>query len=323
MGTWTPRVEWPEGLVTPVGVGTQGGPTPARARGRLWERTSAGLYVPAGIDRSSVEQRIVEQAARLPGTGAVTGWAALRMAGAAFLDGLAPDGRTRLPVPLAVPHSFRLAPTPALTLLRASYDAHDVDELHGIRVMRPVRALFDEVRRVGELREAVVAMDMALVAALVSFAQIDELIESQPQRRGMGLFRAARRLATSRSASPMETRMRLVWVLDAGLPEPRCNWPVADEDGRYLGRPDLLCDGLGVFGEFDGRHHRLRERHRQDVGRSETFLGVGLEGFVVVGADLHDRSLVVRRMRAAVARAEASSRPRTWLLRPDPKPLWP
>ena len=39
---------------------------------------------------------------RLPAVGAVTGWAACRLHGAAFFDGLAPDGVTPLPVPLAV-----------------------------------------------------------------------------------------------------------------------------------------------------------------------------------------------------------------------------
>jgi hypothetical protein len=58
-------------------------------------------YVPASFDAELPEQRIVEQAVRLRG-GAVTGWAALRLAGAAYFDGLAGDGRTRKPVPLAV-----------------------------------------------------------------------------------------------------------------------------------------------------------------------------------------------------------------------------
>lgn len=322
---WTPRCDWPGGLVTPQHLDRKGisGPTPAQARGRHWTRTSAGFYVPAHADRRLVEQRIVEQAVRLPVDGAVTGWAALRMAGGLFFDGLAPDGRTPHPVPLAVPPRFNLAPSLDLALLRASYSEEEVGERHGIRCMAPVRALFDEVRRRGELREAVVAMDMALVACLVTLAEVDDFLHLHRGRPGWRLLQQARLLATCRSASPTETRMRLIWVLDARLPTPLCNWPIADAEGRYLGRPDLLCPALGVYGEYDGKDHRPRARHRQDVGRAEEFLGVGLEGFAVVAGDMDDHSVVVRRMHAAVARAEASSRPRSWMLRSNPKPLWP
>ncbi|QWZ08552.1 hypothetical protein KRR39_01370 [Nocardioides panacis] len=71
------------------------GPTRGAARGRAWRRSSHGLYVPASADDDLPEQRIVEQAARLPPGGAVTGWAACRLHGAAFFDGLHTDGRTQ------------------------------------------------------------------------------------------------------------------------------------------------------------------------------------------------------------------------------------
>jgi hypothetical protein len=50
--------------------------------------------------------------------------------------------------------------------------------------------------------------------------------------------------------------MRLIWTLDAQLPPPLCNWPLADLARNYLGRPDLLCPELGIYGEFDGADHR-------------------------------------------------------------------
>ena len=63
-------------------------------------RAGASTSRPAAADLP--EQRILEQSMRLPAVGAVTGWAACRLHGAAFFDGLAPDGVTPLPVPLAV-----------------------------------------------------------------------------------------------------------------------------------------------------------------------------------------------------------------------------
>src|SRR5215207_7110100 len=91
-----PRVR----VARPVRIDPAGrtGPTRGAARGPRWRRTAEGLYVPAAVDDALVEQRIVEQGARLHG-GVVTGWAALRLLGGGYFDGLARHGRTRLPVP--------------------------------------------------------------------------------------------------------------------------------------------------------------------------------------------------------------------------------
>src|SRR4051794_19027250 len=54
------------------------GPTPKAPRGPRWRRTSHGFHVPAYVDSSRVDQRIVEAAAVLQEHhGGVTGWAGL------------------------------------------------------------------------------------------------------------------------------------------------------------------------------------------------------------------------------------------------------
>ena len=83
---------------THVGVS---GPTEGQVRGPHWRRTSRGLYVPATVDHTNVEQRIVEAAAVLPSVGGVTGWASLKWAGGDWFDGLDLGGRSELPVDLA------------------------------------------------------------------------------------------------------------------------------------------------------------------------------------------------------------------------------
>lgn len=94
----------PKDLVVPVRTDPKGalGPTKSAARGSAWRQTSHGFYVPATTPRYLPEQRIVEQSVRLPAFGAVTGWAACRLHRANFFDGLGPDGKTLIPVPLAL-----------------------------------------------------------------------------------------------------------------------------------------------------------------------------------------------------------------------------
>lgn len=317
---WSPIVPWRSDVVAPRHVGE--GLTRGAAGGSDWVRSSKGMYVPSGVDRAAPEQRILEHAARLPAGAAVTGWAALRLRGGRYFDGLARDGLTPLPVPLAMSHAHRMRPFPDETVLRSALSDDEIEHLHGVPVVSAERAVFDEIRRVGELREAVVAIDMAVVARFTTLAGIAGFVRTRSCKEGVVLARRALELAVDRSASPMETRFRLIWVLDAGRPTPKCNWPVADQHGSYVGKPDLLDEQLGIVGEFNGKEHRDRDRHRQDVGRESGFSRLGFETVTVVGGDLFDRPLVVARIEAAVERRASSSRPRTWLLRHNPPPLW-
>jgi hypothetical protein len=65
-GKWDPRCQPPDGLVMPMRVGHQGGPTKGSAARGGWRRTGLGLYVPSAVSDDVVEQRIVEQAADCP-----------------------------------------------------------------------------------------------------------------------------------------------------------------------------------------------------------------------------------------------------------------
>ncbi|MGN6721120.1 MAG: hypothetical protein ACTHJM_00740 [Marmoricola sp.] len=320
MHPWNPRAPWPSDLTIPVPLGSSG-LTVGKARGPHWRQSSRGMYVPATADVARVEQRILETVPRIPKGGAISGWAALRVWGGGFFDGFAPDGRTALPIPIAVPRSARLARTLDIWQVRSELSRSEMTHRHGIPVTRPERAVLDEVRRVADLRSAVVIIDMALVARLTSLELLQRMAGDYRGRPGTGQLRRALVHATNRSRSPRETRMRLIWTLDAGLPTPLCNWPLADQSRRYLGKPDLLSPELGIYGEFDGADHRTRDRHRIDVRREQAFRDVGLEGFTLVGADLDDPALAVTRMRAAVRRAQESRRPRAWLLATHPPPL--
>lgn len=320
--TFTPRVAPPDLLVRPVPIDPSGssGPTAAQARGPFWRRSSPGLYVPSAIDRSVVEQRILEESCR-KAVEAVTGWAALRLRGARYFDGLEADGATELDVDLVVPPPRRLRPAAGIRVVREAILPAEIDMVQQVPVTSAARATFDEARKASGLRAAVVVLDTALSAHVTTSAALDVHLGRRAGHRGAQQVRQALRLADDRCLSPKESVLRLIWCLDLGLPRPKMNWPVADAGGRYLGRPDLLSTELAVVGEFDGSAHRSRDRQRDDLRRDDRFRAVGLEPFRVVGADLYDVPIVIARIRQAIERARNSSTPPTWTIKSNPAPV--
>jgi hypothetical protein len=301
-GSWEPTCVRPSGLVVPVRVDPLGhdGPTRRQASGRSWRRTSSGRYVPSWVDADLVEQRILEQATRLPGYGAVTGWAALRWRGAAYFDGRGQD-RSPLPVPLTIgEHMIRGDANVAIR--RGQLGQHEYDDVAGVPCATWQRALYDEIVRLGSLRPAVVAADMTWAAGLGGSVEFWDYLEQVRPRNGVVLARGVAELARETSWSPQEVGMRLCWTLDAGLPEPQCNVPVFDLSGNFLGIPDLFDAEAGVIGEYQGALHRDPERHRRDVLRAERFRDHGLEYFEVTTGQLYDVRTPYR-MRRVRARA--------------------
>ncbi|MGY2874177.1 hypothetical protein ACVW00_001367 [Marmoricola sp. URHA0025 HA25] len=317
---WDLRCPPPTRLFVPVAVGTEGGPTRSQTRGSRWRRSSPGRYVPASVDRT-VEQRILEAAQRLPDGGAVSGWAALRLAGANFCDGLASDGISLLPVPLVGPPESNFRTGPDCTRHRQLLDESEIVIRYGVPCTVVERALLDAARWAPDIREAVVVVDIALAAGLSTSSTLASYADLLGQLPGAALLRRSVRLAVNRSRSPNESRMRLIWQIDGRFPAPRCNWPVADLTGRRIGRPDLLCEQLAVIGEFDGFDHSGASARSTDAGKESDYRDAGFELFRVTGRDLARPDVVLRRMRAAVARAGETARPRRWLLAADPGPL--
>lgn len=75
--------------------------------------------------------------------------------------------------------------------------------------------------------------------------------------------------------------MRVLWMVDAGLPRPLVNAPVYLANGEFLGVPDLLDEASGLVGEYDGAGHRALQQHIEDNVREE---GLESGGLVVVRA---------------------------------------
>lgn len=299
---WDPVAAPPRELVRPVRIDPAGatGPTRSQAAGRFWRRTSHGWYVPVDTRTDLAEQRIVEQSVRLPVGGAVTGWAGCRLHGAQFFDGLARDGRTLLPVPLAMGQRGNIRRDAAVAFSYARIEESERRLRYGIATLLPARCVVDAVRVAHDVREAVVTIDMAAVARIVSPAQVAGYAHS---RAGTTRVLSALALAAEHSRSPNESRLRLIWMLDAGLPKPLVNCAIRDRSGTLLGVADLLDPEAGLVVEFDGADHRTAQQQTRDVAKDEALRNVGLEVARVTGRDLGSPSRVVARLRSARQRA--------------------
>jgi hypothetical protein len=270
------------------------------------------LFVPATVTDDLVEQRIVEQGVRLH-RGAITGWAALRLLGGGYFDGLARDGRTRLPVQVAA-NGDRIRSSEDVDVRRVRVEESEVVIRYGVRCAAPERALFDAMRWAGSMEDRVVAVDMAAAAELTSIRRQAAYVRVPTGARDRASTIEPLRWASEDALSPPEVRLRLVWRRRFDWAPPLANRTVLLLDGRRLGTPDLVSERLGMGAEFDGAEHRGRTRHRRDVGRLDDFQRAGLEIATFVGEDLEDEDLVEGRLRAAHERAQRAER--RWKLAP-------
>jgi hypothetical protein len=166
----------------------------------------------------------------------------------------------------------------------------------------------------------VVSVEMTIAAGLVDKVAFIDWLPSRNGWTGVPFVRRVMTYVGGECRSPQEARMRLVWVLDAGFPEPLCNRAVFDLRGNLIGVPDLFDPVAGMVGEYNGVDHLELDRRRSDSEREERFRDHGLEYFDLVRGDLLDIPRVVRRMRNTRHRAKfLPPDRRRWTLEP---PAW-
>jgi hypothetical protein len=113
-------------------------------------------------------------------------------------------------------------------------------------------------------------------------------------------------------ASELERRARRL-IADAGLPPPRCEVHLGDDD--WIGRVDVLWDFARVVVELDSeRFHGSPLRRKADRERDNRLMAAGWRVLRITWDDLVDRpETVVRWIRAALA-ADPGVRPEENLL---------
>ena len=298
--------------------GHRRGPTRNQARGPLWRRTSRGYYVPADAARTP-EQRIVEAAVVCPDVAGVTGWGALRWMGAPWFDGISDGGRHERPVTVATCHADVRAQS-GIDICQERLSPDELEEHHGLLLTSAARSVMFEMRYAPTIAAAVVTADMAAFSDLVSVQELAAYAAVHSGWTGIPRARLALGLVSESSWSPMETRLRLIWEVDAGLPRPLANRPVFDAGGHHLATPDLLDAETGLVVEYDGDVHLSRSQRTHDLRRERRMREAGLDCLTVVAADVARPERLAVQLQHARRRAGLLARgPRAWTIE---APAW-
>jgi hypothetical protein len=306
-------------VVLPVRVDPAGvdGPTPKAARGPHWRRSSRGWYLPSSVSADRTDQRIVEAMAGMPDDAAVTGWAALAWGRGRWFNGIASDGDTPLPVPVALGDQRSASPPAGVRLSEDWLFPDDVMVVDGLRITVPNRSVTYETRRARRLALAVRVIDMAAYDDLIDLEDLAAYVDRLVARQGIKLTRLAVPMAVENAWSPTECDMRIAWK--AAVPAALlCNAPLFDRHGQHLFTPDLFDPIAAVAGEYNGRVHVEDGARSRDVDKDAAYRQHGIELVQMISTDRHDTTRFENRLVAAYRRAAERQPSATWTLdQPD------
>ena len=214
---------------------------------------------------------------------------------AAWLHGL--DATPCEPIEAILPGDGEGWERGGIRVRRAALDDYEVALRGGFRTTSLVRTLWD-LSRTLSLVESVVMTDMALHARLISHRTLSEWVDRNAGRKGIAKARRVLEFAEGSSESPMETRLRMLLVLN-GLPRPQVQVTIRDDRGSFLGRPDLYYREHRLGLEYDGETHRASLV--EDNRRQNRLLLAGVRLLRFTGADvLHRPDSVVTQVRNAL-----------------------
>ncbi len=263
--------------------------------GASWRRLGPGVYAWAALADTPALRL---EAARLgvPASALFSGCTA------AWLHGLDVDPCE--PIEVILPGDGEGWERGGVRVRRVEVDDCEVVVRRGFRTTSLVRTLSD-LSRTLSLVEAVVITDMALHSGLIKQAELLGWVGRHVGRKGVGAARLMLDFAEAGAESPMETRLRLLLVLN-GLPRPEVQVTVRDEAGSFVGRPDLYYRDQRLGIEYDGESHRASLV--EDNRRQNRLLLAQIRLLRFTGADVLRRpDSVVTQVRNALAKA--SSKP--------------
>ncbi|MDP9794635.1 hypothetical protein J2S43_003147 [Catenuloplanes nepalensis] len=272
--------------------------TPAQLSGPAWQRLYQGVYVDAAVYRSDDHHMWCEAALlAAPPASAIGALSAAYLWGVDLL-------RSGSPVTVVVPANRRPREQPRLSVVRAELPPGQVEVLGGVRLTTPDRTAFD-LGRGPDRVAAVVAVDAMLHRRLVTVEGVAALASRHPGWPGVSRMREVLAIAEPGSASPMETRLRLI-IVDGGLPRPVAQHEVRTPEGRFIGRVDLAYPELRIVLEYEGDHHRDPATYRNDIARFNRFQAAGWTALRFTADDVFKRpQKIVADVRRAMVKATA------------------
>lgn len=306
------------------------GVTRRELAGPLWLHPSRGMYAWAP-ETDDLTARLHRVGGLAPPDGALGGWAAARLHGATDLDGVCGDGWT-MPVIMCVPRrqtcrraAPRSRPRAGVRVWRSDLESEDRVLIDGTAVTGPVRTGFDAARLsptlagggrdAADRAEALVIVEALLRTGTVRLDEIAAYAAARPRMTGARQVQWVLQHAVTGTRSCQETRFRQLWTMEAGLPEPVVNAPLADVSGRFLAEVDLLDPETGLVGEYDGAYHAGALRRSADHARVHQLEQFGLVVVRVASPDLTEfRARTVHRLRMLYAVAREDRRPPRWQL---------
>jgi very-short-patch-repair endonuclease len=248
------------------------GVTPRQLEGSSYRRLGPGLYRWVDLEESPL-LTLTAVARRLPDGAAFSGWTA------AWLHGL--DVEPCKPIEVTEPsgNGRRVGARQR----RAALACEEIVRRRLLPATSPLRTVVDLGRR-DPITEGVLAADMFLYSRLVSIKRLRAYVAVHAGAKGISRLRRVVELAEPKTESAMETRLRMLLVL-AGLPRPQAQVPLCDNEGRWLGRPDLLYRDQRLAIEFDGGNHR--DRLVDDNRRQNRLIKAGYRLLRFTAADVY------------------------------------
>lgn len=287
------------------------GVSPGELRGELWTPLLRGAHGFLTTDPGDPMTRILAVTEVMPTQAVLGGWAALHWLGVNAMDGrTGPGGRSLQPVTVCIGPTGRIRPRLGLDVDRSTLLPLDIACHRGVLVTGPERSCLDLSRRFG-IEEGLVAADAAVRAGLTTRERLAEALCRLTGMRGVPSARVVASLVDGRAESAPESRLRYVWVVEAGLPRPMVNPVLLDPSGNFVARTDLLDPEAGMVGEYDGAGHRELAQHTADNAREEDVEALNLSVVRVTALDLWpQRRRLVQRLRVAHRRGMSRDRSR-------------
>ncbi|HWA64902.1 MAG TPA: type IV toxin-antitoxin system AbiEi family antitoxin [Mycobacteriales bacterium] len=239
------------------------GVTARQLQAARFRRLFHGVYVDA---RLTVTQQVLAQAVSLvlPAGAVVAGTTA------ALLHGADVRRCGYDSVEVVVPRDDQVRRV-GVRARAALLEAGDVTTVRGIACLSPVRVAFDLARQ-RRLVDAVVGVDAMCNRGGCALPELEAYVAGRSGWRGVRYAREALLYAEPLSESVMETKQRMALV-QAGLPRPRAQVDLFDDDGFRVARLDHGYERWKVGLDYDGEVHR--ERWRYDLERQERIRDLG------------------------------------------------